>query len=165
MIDSLKKSLRGAGAAMLLAVLPVGAMSVAPAVAQMPGVPTMGEPYPLTNELVLAWVESYPAVAALGETLEERYDIPEGEDAMAGLAALGAVNAAMAELNGVVTQYGFTDFSQWTNVMLSVIFSYSILEAPAEQQAMLMGMFQQPQGNLDAVNANIDAVRTLVDEL
>ena len=49
--------------------------------------------------------------------------------------------------------------------MFSVIFAYSILDAPPDQQPMLMGLFQQPQSNLDAVTVHREAVQTLLDDL
>ena len=71
----------------------------------------------------------------------------------------------MAQLNDVVTGYGFEDYGQWISVMLSVIFSYTILEAPADQQVMLLGMFGQTQENIDAVSANLEAVAAVVENL
>lgn len=169
MVD-LTKKLRAVAAAILIGALPVGTLSVTGAVAQvppgaMPGMPTMGEPYPVTPEQVLAWVESYPALLILGQTLEDEFDVPAGEDPMAGFAALAAVTGAMAQLNAAVQDYGFADFEEWTNVMFAVVFAYSVLEAPAEQQAMLMGMFGVTEDNIAAVQVHQDAVRNLVDNL
>jgi len=166
MTTSILRSLRNLSAAILIAAAPI---AMAPAIAQappgaVPGIPTFGEPFDLTSALVLAWVESYPSLLAYGETLED-VDLPEGNDPMAAFAAYGTVLEYRAQLDSMVAQYGFTDFEQWTNVMFSVIFAYSILDAPADQQAMLMGMFQQTQENLDAVNANYDLVQNLVDNL
>lgn len=167
MIKTTFRTVRAAGLALAIAALSITGLTTAPATAQdaMPGMPNMGDPYPLTADLVIAWVESYPDVVALSESLEDEFDVPEGEDPMAGLAALGMATEAMNQLNGAVTPYGFTDFQQWTDVMFSVVFSYSILEAPAEQRDMLLGMFNQPQANLDAVEVHMDAVAALVDSL
>jgi hypothetical protein len=166
MTKSIGRALRVLGAAILIA---GGPITLAPAIAQapagaLPGIPTIGEAYDLTPELVLAWAESYPAMLAYRDTLEG-VDLPEGNDPMAAFAAYGAVLEYRAELDATVGKYGFTDFEQWTNVMFSVIFAYSILDAPADQQALLMGMFQQTQANLDAVSANYDLVQNLVDNL
>ncbi len=167
MIETVKRAVRALASGVVIAVLPIGGMAVAPAVAQdaIPGMPDMGDSYPLTPDLVIAWVESYPAVQELAESLSDEFDVPEGDDPMAGLAALGAAQGAMSRLNGVVGDYGFDDFSQWTNVMFSVVFSYSILEAPAEQRPMLIGMFNQTQENIDAVAEHQDAVGDLIDSL
>ena len=164
MINSVKRLLRGLGSALVIVILPVGALSVAPAAAQeaVPGIP---EAYPLTPELVAAWVESYRHVEEVGTAPDVQFGIAEGADPMAGLAALGVATEAMAQLNTAVAQYGFDDFQQWTNVMFSVVFAYAILDVPAEQRAMMLQMFQQTQENLDAVGANIDAVRNLVENL
>jgi hypothetical protein len=166
MTISIAGSLRALSAAIMIAAAPI---ALAPAIAQapadaIPGIPTFGEAYDLTPELVLAWVESYPSLLEYGETLEG-VDIPEGNDPMAAFAAYGAVLEYRVQLDATVGQYGFTDFEQWTNVMFSVIFAYSILDAPIDQQAMLMGMFQQTQENLDAVSVHREAVQNLLDEL
>lgn len=167
MIEKMKRAVRALASGVVIAVLPIGGMAIAPAVAQdaIPGLPDMGESYPLTSDLVIGWVESYPAVQTLGETLSEDLEVPEGEDPVAGLAALATVTGAVDQLNAVVQGYGFEDFSQWTNVMFSVVFSYSILEAPAEQQPMLIGMFNQTPENLEAVSAHADAIGELLDSL
>ncbi|MHA1560052.1 MAG: hypothetical protein ACTSWI_05200 [Alphaproteobacteria bacterium] len=164
MTMSISRSLRSLGAAILIAAAPV---ALAPAFAQVPavpGLPTMGEAYDLTPELVLAWVESYPSLSAYGETLEG-VDVPEGDDPMAAFAALGTVLEYKAQLDATVAQFGFTGFEQWTNVMFSGVFADALLDAPVDQQALLMGMFPQTQANLDAVSANYDLVQNLVDNL
>jgi hypothetical protein len=168
MIDRVKRIVRWTASAVLIAAAPMGALLPAEAAAQapvMPGVPTMGEAYPLTSDLVVAFVNSYPAVMAASETLAQQYNVPEGEEPMAAMAAFAMVTGAVAELNGIVGEYGFEDYGQWISVMFSVMFSYSILEAPPEQQPMLLGMFGQTQENVDAVNANIDLVREFADNL
>ena len=166
MTISISRSLRSLGAAVLIAAAPI---ALAPASAQapagaIPGLPTMGDVYDLTPELVLAWVESYPSLLAYGETLEG-VDVPEGDDPMAAFAAYGAVLEYKAELDANVAQYGFDSFEQWTNVMFSVIFAYAILDAPVDQQPALMGMFQQTQENLNAVSVHREAVQNLLDAL
>ena len=166
MFEGIRKALRGLGAAAMIAIVPVSMTVLAPSLAQAQapalGVPDMGEPYPLTPTLVAAWVESYPVLLALSETL----DIPAADgDGVGGFATLGMSVAAVAQMNAVVIQYGFDDFEQWVAVMLSTVFAYSVLQAPADQQPMLMGMFQQTQNNLDAVNANFANVSNLVDNL
>jgi len=170
MFDPVKRSLRAVAFAFAIAALPAAALSVSEASAQVPGMaipgmPDMGEAYPLTPELVAAWAESYPAVFELSETLAAQYDVPAGETPAAGLAAYATVAGAMAQMNDVVTGYGFEDYGQWISVMLSVIFSYTILEAPADQRVMLLGMFGQTQENIDAVSANLEAVAAVVENL
>lgn len=168
MFDTTKRKLRMIGSALLIATIPVSGLAVAPAMAQapaMPGMPDMSEPYPLTSDLVLAWVESYPEIVALTESLSEQYEIPEGEDAMGAIAAMGAVEAVMDQLNGAVGDYGFESWEQWTEVMFAVVYSYSILQAPAEQRAMMLGIFNQPEENLAVVEANMQAVADLVENL
>ncbi len=168
MIDRVQRLVRCAASAALIAAAPLGAFFPAEAMAQappMPGIPTMGEAYPLTSDLVVAFVNSYPAVMAASETLAQQYNVPEGEEPMAALAAFAMVTGALGELNAIVTEHGFEDYGQWVNVMFSVMFSYAVLEAPPEQQPMMLGMFGQTQENLDAVNANIDLVREFADNL
>lgn len=168
MFDTTKRKLRMIASALLIATIPVSGLAVAPAMAQqpaMPGMPDMGDPYPLTSELVLAWVESYPTIVELTESLSEQYEVPEGDDAMGAIAAMGAVEAVMGQLNGTVGDYGFESWEQWTQVMFSVLYSYSILQAPAEQRAMMQGIFNQPEENIAVVEANFDTVAELVDNL
>lgn len=171
MIDPVRRSLRWIGSAIVLAAAPLAAFSATEAAAQvpgmaMPGMPDMtGAAYPLTSELVANWAQSYPAILAASEAIGEQNNVPKGDDPVAALMAYAAVTGAMGQLNSLVAEHGFTDYGQWLGVTLSVIFSYAILEAPAEQKAMLLGMFGQTQENLDAVAANIDAVRTVTDNL
>jgi hypothetical protein len=168
MIDRVKQLVRWAASAAFLAVAPIGAIWSAEVLAQapaMPGMPTMGEAYPLTSDLVVAFVNSYPAVLEASEALAQQYDVPAGEEPMAAMAAFAMVTGAVGQLNGIVAEHGFEDYGQWISVMFSVMFSYSILEAPADQQPMLLGMLGQTQENLDAVNANIDLVREFADNL
>lgn len=165
MTKSIRRSLRSVSGAILIAAAPI---ALAPAIAQappaVPGIPTFGEAYDLTPELVLAWAESYATVFAYSQTLEG-VDLPDGNDPMAAFAAYGTVLEYRAQLDTTVGQFGFTGFEQWTNVMFSVIFAYSILDAPVDQQAMLMGMFQQTQENLDAVSVHQELVQNVLDEL
>ncbi len=168
MIDALRRVVRTVGTVVLIAAAPMGVFSISQATAQIPGLPAGmptlgGEPYPLTSDLVLAWAQSYPSVIELTDQLDAQYNVGGADDPMAAMAGLGAVAAAMSQLNAAVATYGFTDITQWTNVMLAVTFSYAIVSAPTDQQAMLMGMFAQPQSNLDAVSANLDAVAAVID--
>ena len=172
MTNSISRSLRHLGAALLIAALPAAglspAMAQAPAVpaGAMPGMPTLGgEPYPLTQELIEAWVESYPSVVEASDALEEQFDVPAGEDPTAGMAALAMVTEAMDQLNGVVAPFGFDSFQQWLDVMYAVIYSYAILQAPPEAQAMMAGMVPTTPENIALVEANQDLVGNLVDNL
>lgn len=167
---SIGRSLRNAAAAVLIAALPAATM--APVMAQapampggaMPGMPMMGEePFPLTQAIIESWVESYPSVVEASEALEDEFDVPEGEDPAAGLAALGVYTEAMAQLNGVVTPYGFTDFQEWLNVMYAIIYSYAILQAPPEAMAMMAGMFPTTPENIALVEANAELIGAVVD--
>jgi hypothetical protein len=169
MIDPVRRSLRWIGSALVLATAPLAALSATEAAAQVPGMAMPGMPemaaYPLTSDLVANWAASYPAILAATEVIGQQNNVPTGDDPVAALMAYAAITGAMDQLNSLVSEHGFTDYQQWLGVTLSVIFSFAILEAPADQQPMLLGMFGQPQENLDAVAANIDAVRTVTDNL
>ena len=171
MTSSLRRKLRGFGTAIAIAVLPIGAFSILPAAAQVPagipGIPNMGEAYPLTPELVAGWVESFPSVYALSEELADRFDVPEGETPAGGLAAYANVAGAAAEMNAAVVQYGFEDYGQWINVMFSVITAYALVSEglPPEAAAMMLTAFGQTQENLDAVADQLEAVAGIVDNL
>jgi hypothetical protein len=174
MIDALKRWGRRAGAAALIAALPLTALTMSEAAAQapaapagVPGMPAMGDAYPLTPDLVAAWVESYPAVYEASQQLADQYDVPAGDTPAAGLAAYATVAGALAQLNDIVGQYGFSDYGEWVNVMLSVITAYAIVsqDIPANAAAMMLATFGQTQDNLDAVTANLDAVANVVGNL
>ena len=170
MIDRVKQFVRWTASAAFLAAAPIGAFLPAEAMAQapaMPGMPTMGEAYPLTTELVAAWVESFPAVFALGQELGDEFDVPEGETPAAGLAAYATVAGALAQLNAAVAEFGFADYGEWLSVMLSVVTAFALVneDIPAEAAAMMLATFGQTQENLDAVAANLDAVAEIVDNL
>ncbi len=169
---SIGRSLRNAAAAVMIAALPVA--TLAPAMAQtpampggaMPGMPTLGgDPFPLTQALIEGWLESYPAVLEASESLEEEYDVPEGEDPAAGMVALAVYADAMGELNGVVTPYGFANFQEWIDVMFAIIYSYAMVQAPPEARAMMAGMFPTTPENIALVEANADLIAAVVDEM
>ncbi|MCW5697456.1 MAG: hypothetical protein KIS96_12080 [Bauldia sp.] len=190
----LMKFIRGAGVASALAFLPVAMVVAAvPAAAQM-GLP--GEQYLLSEEEVVAFIASYPEIAAAMETLDERYDLPEDEvDSPAGaIAAMGAYQEAMAELDGVVVPYGFDGFLHWTQVFsaIAVAYAYAMsggmdaqmaealaqIEAdpniPEDQKAAMRQMFASqaamlaanapPQQNIDLVTEHLEALDAIMTE-
>ena len=172
MIDPVRRAVRWIGSAIVLAAVPMAAFSATEAAAQappaaIPGMPNMGEAYPLTPELVAAWVESFPAVYTLSQNLAEEFNVPEGETPAAGLAAYATVTGAMGQMTGAVSEYGFTDYGQWINVMFSVLTAYALAseDIPPEAAAMMLATFGQTRENIDAVAANLDAVAALVDDL
>ena len=70
MIDPVRRAVRWIGSAIVLAAVPMAALSATEAAAQappaaIPGMPNMGEAYPLTPEL---GVESFPAAYTLRST-------------------------------------------------------------------------------------------------
>lgn len=162
MLKTSFRTLRAVGAALLIAALPVAGLSATPAAAQVPGMPSMGDPYPLTPELVMGFIESYPDVVAYTETLED-VDLPEGEDAMAALAGIGMASNVLGQLNAIVTPFGFEDYAQWSNVAMSVAMAYGVLAAPPEARAMMAGFTSQE--NIDAVSAHEDEVAAFFDAL
>lgn len=162
MFDTVGRAIRRIGSAVLIAAAPLAALSVTQAAAQFTGMPT--ETYPLTPQLVASWAQSYPEVVALTEQLGAQYNVPAGDDPMTAIAGLGMVTAAMGQLNAAVAGHGFTDYAQWANVTMAVVFAYAVVAAPADQQGMLAAMFQVPQGNVDAVAAHRAAVEAVIDQ-
>lgn len=170
MIDAVRRKARQLAAATLIAAMPLAAVTLTGANAQVPAIPampTLGEAYPLTPELVAAWVQSYPEVYAASQQLADRYDVPDADTPAAALAAYAMVTGAMAELNAIVGQYGFDDYGQWVSVMLSVVTAYALVseDIPANMMAMMMTQFGQTQENIDAVTANLEAVAAVVQNL
>ena len=130
----------------------------------IPGIPTMGDVYPLTVELVDYWVMSFVDVITISDITATQNDLnlDNAEDPMAAFVMLGLATGAMDQLDAAVALYQFDSFSQWIQVVTSVVFAYSILQAPLDQQAMLLGIFEQTPENLAAVNANLDGVAEIV---
>jgi hypothetical protein len=161
---------RGAAAAVVLAVMPLSSLSVGPAVAQgvPPGIPGM-TPFLLTNELVLAFVASYPVMTEAGNTLEQRYNIPDTNDAAAAFAAYAAYAGAMAELNGIAVQNGFTDYNQWLQTMIAIMTAFAFADpALTVQERTMMQAFMPPAmlpppENIEIITANYAAVAAVMD--
>jgi len=132
-----------------------------------PGLAAAGEVYPLTADIVDYWVTSYDNIIALGETIaaQNNLDLGAGQDPMAAFIMLGFATGATAQLDAAVAEYMFDSFSQWIEVTTSIIFVYTILQAPEDQQQLMLGLFQQTPENLAAVAANYEGVERVLDGL
>jgi hypothetical protein len=121
----------GRGVRRVLAALLIGAAPVALIVATVPAAAQMGMPgeeqHLLTEEEVVAFIESYPEISVALETIEERYDLPDEEaDSPAdAMAAMGVYQEAMGELDAIVIPYGFEGFLHWTQVFSAIAVAYA----------------------------------------
>jgi hypothetical protein len=183
MMRSLTGFGRGALAAGRLLVLPIGVLSASAALAQpmtMPAIPGMTMPtFPgmpgaaivLTNEQVLAFIESVPVMYPAMDTLDERYNLPAttADNPAATYAAYMQVAPALAELNGIAGQFGFTDFGQWMQVFTTVLsgMAFANPEMTIQERAMITammpaGMVPSPE-NLQIIADNYAALEAVMD--
>ncbi|MCC6735265.1 MAG: hypothetical protein IT534_03935 [Bauldia sp.] len=165
---------KGAAAAAAIAV--AGPVATMPAVAQIPpgmaipGLPGMLAPIELTDQLVVQFIAGYPTIAPALETVGERYNVPEGNDAAAAMAAMAMLGQATAELNAIVTPFGFTDFTQYSSVMTAVLsaFAFASPDLTAQERAMMlqfMPPFMVPtDANVAVVAAHYAELEVLLDE-
>ena len=152
-----------------------GTAAIMPAVAQIPGMTIPGMPgmmtqVELTDEMVVNFIASYPTVQPELETMGERYNVPEGGDAAAAMAAMAMLGQATNELNGLVTPFGFTDFNQYVSVMTSVLsaLAFAAPDMTAQERAMMlqfMPPFMVPSdANVAVVAAHYTELEKLLDE-
>lgn len=138
-----------------VAALAVLGTIAAPAQAQMPGMaipgmpamPGLGmfEPTTLTDELVLNFIAGYPTITPALEEISARYDIPPGDDPAAAMAALAALNQAMGEMDAIVTPFGFTGFTQYSQVMMAILSAQAFADpALTAEQKTMMRQFMPP---------------------
>ncbi|MCW5713252.1 MAG: hypothetical protein KIT43_01875 [Bauldia sp.] len=164
------------GAAVAVAIAFGGAAATMPAVAQIPpgmtipGMPGMMTQAELTEELVVNFIAGYPTIQPALEAAGERYNVPEGNDAAAAMAAMAMLGAATNELNGIVTPFGFTDFNHYVSVMTSILSALAFAgpDLTAQEKAMMlqfMPPFMVPSdANVAVVAAHYTELETLLDE-
>lgn len=164
------------GAAVAIAIACGGVAATMPAVAQIPpgitvpGMPGMMTQLELTDELVLGFIAGYPTIQPALETIGERYNVPEGGDAAAAMAAMAMLGQATNELNGIVTPFGFTDFNHYASVMISVMsaFAFASPDLTAQERAMMlqfMPPFMVPSdANVAVVAAHYAELEKLLEE-
>lgn len=164
------------GAAVAAAIACGGIAVTMPAVAQIPpgmaipGLPGMMTQAELTDEIVLNFIAGYPTIQPALEAVGERYNVPEGGDAAAAMAAMAMLGAAVSELNAIVTPFGFTDFNHYASVMTSVLsaFAFASPDITAQERAMMlqfMPPFMVPSdANVAVVAAHYAELEKLLDE-
>lgn len=167
----------------VLAALPLTVFGQA-ARAQIPG-----SDYPLTDAVVTGFIASYPAIEKLGETLRQRYGVPQGDDPASGWQAFLAYRDAMGELDSVVTRHGFSGFGDWVQAATAIAVAYAFAQEgggmdsqmaaamaeirnnpdiPAAQKELLLQQFQaqsQMMSSMRPTQANLDAVNAHAAEL
>jgi len=164
------------GVAVAVAVACGGVATTMPAVAQfppgmaIPGMPGMMTQTELTNELVVAFIAGYPTIQPALETVGERYNVPDGGDMAAAMAAMAMLGQATNDLNGIVTPFGFTDFNHYASVMTSILsaFAFASPDITAQERAMMlqfMPPFMVPSdANVAVVAAHYAELEKLLDE-
>lgn len=162
------------GAAIAVAMAIGGAAATMPAIAQMgmtvPGLPGMMTPAELNDEIVLSFIAGFPTIQPALEAAGERYNIPDGGDAAAAMAAMAMVGAAMSEFNAIVTPFGFTDFNHYASVMTSILsaFAFAAPDITAQERAMMlqfMPPFMVPsEANVAVVAAHYTEIEKLLEE-
>jgi hypothetical protein len=173
-MKTLASAVRNGVAALALlgaAALPAHAQLPNMAIPGMPGIPGMEmfTPIALTDDLVLNFIAGYATITPALEAVSERYNVPAGDDPAAAMAALGALNQAMAEMDGIVTPFGFTGFSQYSQVMIAVMGAQAFADPTlTEQERTMMRQFMPPfmlptDENVAVVAPHFAEIQTLID--
>ena len=163
-------------------------LAVSPAVAQAQ--------VELTEDMVKNLIASYPGVMEKADALQKKYGDANAstQDPSAALMALMVYGDAAAELNGVVTPFGFTDYMNWIQVLSAVATTYAYYKdggidsqmadavkeiennpnmTDAQKKVMLdqmkaasasMDAMRPPQASVDAVNAHITELDALFNQ-
>ncbi|HZP19976.1 MAG TPA: hypothetical protein VFB16_07170 [Bauldia sp.] len=180
-------AMKAAFAALAIAALPLSAAVVAaPAAAQMPA---MMQSIPLTPAVIENFIRSYPAIKEAAPAIGKKYGIDGDDDSAAGWGAWMMATQAWGELNGMVQQYGFSDFGNWLQTTMSVAMAYSfakegpqmdtqmaeaidqIKNNPSIPEAQKQMMLQQMQASSAAIagvrppQENIDAITPYLTQL
>lgn len=152
-----------------------GATLSVPTQAQIPpgmgAIPGMGmfTTIELTDELVVNFIAAYPTVTPALDTIGDRYNVPEGNDPAAAMAALAMLGAATAEMNGLVTPFGFADFSQYSAVLSTILSAYAFADPTlTAQDRAMMAQFLPPimmptDANVAIVAAHYADLKAVVD--
>jgi hypothetical protein len=121
-----------------------GGISIASATA-----PTMlTTPVPLTADAVQTFITSYPAVKAATGKLSKKYGVKSDKSSAANAwSAWMTATAAWAELNGIVTPYGYTDFQTWLQTTISVATAYAFAKEGGAMDADMAKAVDQIQNN------------------
>lgn len=164
------------GAAVAVALVLGGAAATMPAIAQIPpgmaipGMPGMLTQAELTDEIVLNFIAGYPTIQPALDTMGERFNVPEGNDAAAAMAAMAMMGAATNELNGIVAPFGFTDFNHYVSVMSSILsaMAFARPDMTAQEKAMML-QFMPPimvpsDANVAVVAAHYAELELLLED-
>lgn len=149
----------------------------APAFAQIPGMPPgmtmpnmgMFTQVELTQQMIDNLIAAYPTANPALEVVGERFNIPAGDDPAAAMAAMAQLTAAMAEMNAIVTPFGFTDFTQYTQIVtaVSTTLAFARPDMTAQERAMMlqfMPPFMVPtDANVAIVTANYAALEAVIN--
>lgn len=159
---------RGAGIAAALAFVPVAVGT--PALAQ--GMPNMGdaaaamaclqemtEGVVLTDDIVVHFIETYPAIQ------EGLASTAESQAAVADMAA-GAPPTYIcdieptAQMDGFVTPYGYDGFMEWSSIFATMMIAMMFSGMDAETAVMMQGML-----GVSSTPENVAALAPHQDEL
>jgi hypothetical protein len=161
-------------AGLLIAALPV-AMIAGPASAQfgMPSgmgmTPSMGamgapsaEPVLLTDEIVVHFIETFPAVMDGARIVAGAAPTTPPGDVFSALAASAS---ALGQVNAIVTPHGYADFGAWTGVFISISTAIAMAAMDAQTRAMVATMagLTVPEENIAAVTPHMDALEELLN--
>ena len=153
------------------------AVPAAPAVAQIPGMPPgmtmpgmgMFTQIELTQQLVDNFIAAYPVAGPQLEALAAQNNIPAGDDPAAAMAAMMALTAAINQMNAIVTPFGFTDFTQYTQVLSAVSTGLTFANPgmTAQERAMMLQFlppFMVPtDANVAVITANYAALEAVLN--
>jgi hypothetical protein len=120
--------------------------------------------YPLTAEIVENFIASFPEIMARSEALNEQYDVEEGDPAnpIEAFGAYMSYQGAMAELNGIVTAYGFTGFSDWIQAASSIAFARAFAQAGGQIDSRFAEAIEQIRNNPDMTDEQKNAAITAI---
>ncbi len=113
----------------------------------------------LNSDTVGRFVASFPEVRALSETLEQEFDVPRSDSATENLGAFMQYQGAMARMNSIVGQHGFSSFMDWMQVMSSVVSAYTFAREGGGVDDQMAQAIAQIESNPNLTEAQKNMMR------
>ncbi len=150
------RKLHSAALALMAAtsVLTISPLTVSAMAQVSPSAPAIA----LNSERVENFMQSFPKVKSLASELERTYDVPRGGSPTDGFAAFMTHQKAFGEMNGLVGQYGFADFSEWLQVLSAIVGALTFSAQPGGMDAQLAGAIASIENNKSLTPAQKQAM-------
>lgn len=154
----------------LLRTLLLSLLVALPALAASAQEPRTAEQIELTDELVEAFLASYPELQQLRREFEAEYGQldadPENPDA--AILAYGRYAEARDRMTGIIEEHGISSLEEWGRTGYSIVLAYSFSERGEGAQAMSDEVSQarrEIEDNPDIPDEQKEQMLTMLEEL